>query len=279
MDNFRWILLGVGIVIIVIIYLISRKNKREFYRDDDDVSEDLPEISTRHLDDLDEGVGEVRIVARNDDVSLYTDQTPTAEHQGEQTRVEPEVTADTVNVAVDDVKVSGLDIAEPVVGAAEELKAEAATSTPNVVEHEAEAEAELAQTVLILNIMARDGSVLSGDSINSVALANKLVFGEMNIYHLMDDHDQPLFSMINMVKPGSFDPSTINELTTPGISLFMQLPGPANASKAFDDMLQTAYRISDTLEARLCDNKRQPLTESVVERYRTTAASFDDKSA
>ena len=74
MDNFRWILLAVGIVIIVIIYLISRKNKREFYRDDNDISDDLPEINTRHLDDLDEGVGEVRIVARNDDVSVYTDE-------------------------------------------------------------------------------------------------------------------------------------------------------------------------------------------------------------
>jgi cell division protein ZipA len=280
MDNFRWILLAVGIVIIVIIYLISRKNKREFYREDDDISGDLPEINTRHLDDLDEGVGEVRIIARNDDISLYTDESSVAERRDVKSEAEPEsdleVAADTVNAAVDDVQVSGLDVAEPVAGTAPEIKVEAAASTPEEVEQEAEA--ELAETVLILNIMARDGSTLSGDSINSVALASKMIFGEMNIYHLMDDQNQPVFSMINMVKPGSFDPATIHELATPGVSLFMQLPGPANASKAFDDMLQTAYRMSETLEARLCDRRRQPLTETVVETYRNTAASFDGKA-
>ncbi|MGB5456544.1 MAG: hypothetical protein WBO18_11330, partial [Gammaproteobacteria bacterium] len=66
MDNFRWILLSVGIVIIIVIYLISKKNKRDFYLDDDDISEDLPDINALDLDDLDEGVGEVRIVARTD---------------------------------------------------------------------------------------------------------------------------------------------------------------------------------------------------------------------
>ena len=275
MDNFRWILLAVGIVIIVIIYLISSKNKREFYRDDDDISDDLPDINTRHLDDMDEGVGEVRIIARNDDVSLYTDESSLKQHRDEQSQPEPEVTADTVNAAVDDVQVSGLEIAEPVVGAAAEPPAEAAETAPEEVEHDAEA--DLVEAVLILNIMARDGSTFSGDTINSVALANKLIFGDMNIYHRLDDQNQPLFSMINMVKPGSFDPATIHELKTPGVSLFLQLPGPTNASKAFKEMLRTAYHMSETLEARLCDHRRQPLTESVVEKYRKTAASFDGK--
>ena len=275
MDNFRWILLAVGIVIIVIIYLISSKNKRDFYRDDDDLSDDLPDINTRHLDELDEGVGEVRIIARNDDVSLYTDESSFSEHRDEQSRVEPGVATNTVNAAPDDGQVSASDGAESVAGSAADLHDEAAESAPEAVEHEAEA--DLAETVLILNIMARDGSAFSGDTINAVALANKLVFGDMNIYHRLDDRNQPIFSMINMVKPGSFDPATIHEMKTPGISLFMQLPGPANPSKAFKEMLRTAYHISEMLEARLCDRRRQPLTESVVEKYRDTAASFDDK--
>ena len=100
----------------------------------------------------------------------------------------------------------------------------------------------------------------------------------MNIYHHMDKDNVAVFSMINMVKPGSFDPSTIHELNTPGVSLFLQLPGPVNASDAFNEMLQVASRMSETLQARLCDQRRQPLTESVVEQYRNTAASFDGKS-
>ena len=131
--------------------------------------------------------------------------------------------------------------------------------------------------MLVLNIVARDGSSLHGDSINSVAHANNMVFGDMNIYHHLDRNDQPDYSMINMVKPGSFDPEAIHNLSTPGISLFMQLPGPENASDAFTDMLQTAYRMSEILEARLCDQRREPLTESVVEEYRNIAASFDGR--
>jgi cell division protein ZipA len=80
-----------------------------------------------------------------------------------------------------------------------------------------------------------------------------------------------------MVKPGSFDPSTIHELSTPGITLFMQLPGPSNASGAFNDMLDTARRMSEMLGARLCDRVRQPLTDAAVEEYREIAASFDGK--
>ena len=271
MDNFRWILLAVGIVIIVVIYLISRKNKREFYQYDDDLSEDLPDIKTDNWDDLDEGVGEVRIIARADDVTL---------HDGGQAKVssddaQPEMASEAADE--DRYTPAAWDFDEPVPQPEAEPVAEAQPEAEPPAEPEQEATTEPAETVLVLNILARDGTMLSGKGINSVAHASSMVFGDMNIYHRVDENNVPVFSMINMVKPGSFDPSTIHELATPGISLFLQLPGPPNASAAFDDMLQTAYRMSETLEARLCDHRRQPLTESVVEQYRHTAASFDGK--
>jgi len=265
MDNFRWILLAAGVLFVVIVYLISRKNKREFYQDGDNLSEDLPEVNTRSWDNFDEGVGEVRIIARsNDDVSLNTENDTDEVYFDEHHEAEAEPVIDDNYVPVYDNEAEQKPEAEP------EIEPE----------HEAEEEAgsELAESVLVLNILARDGSVLPGKSINSVAHANGMVFGDMNIYHRLDENNISVFSMINMVKPGSFDPSTIHELSTPGVSLFLQLPGPSNASDAFHDMLQTAYRMSEILEARLCDRSRQPLTESVVEEYRKTAASFDGKN-
>ena len=256
MDNFRWILLAVGILFIVIVYLISRKNKRDFYQDDDDFTEDLPEINATNWDDLDEGVGEVRIIARaNDDISLTEDAEPASTFYDDtyQAATEP-------NVADDSETETG-------------QQPEPATPAEARPEPEPESKAELAETVLVLNILARDGSTLSGKSINSVAHANSMEFGEMNIYHRMDENHQPLFSMVNMVKPGSFDPATIHELQTPGISLFMQLPGPVDASDAFSEMLQTAHHMAEVLEARLCDRRRQPMTETVAEEYRNIAAS------
>jgi len=256
MDNFRWILLAVGIFFIVVIYLISRKNKRDFYQDDDNLSEDLPEISTSDWDDLDEGVGDVRVIARsNDDYSLNID------NDSANASFEKRHEQESESYKVDEYEAEINTQAEP------ELQAE---TEPGI-----EAEAEPSATVLAFNIMAAEGSTLSGKSINSVAQANDMIFGEMSIYHRMDENNKSVFSLVNMVKPGSFDPSTIHELSTPGITLFMQLPGPSNAGDAFNDMLHTAQRLSETLEARLCDGSRQPLTESAVLEYRKIATSFN----
>lgn len=291
MDNFRWILLAVGAVIILIIYLISRKNRRDFYQEDEDPSEDLPDINTRKWDDLDEGVGEVRIIARNNDyqppstagVSAASRSGPDGHDADEYDEDEndplfakwPKTMPASEPAAETEAEVE----AEHGSGIEPESEPQPAAETESVAVAAAqEPEAAPTETVIVLTILARDGSVLTGDSINSVARANDMVFGDMSIYHRVDARNEPVFSLVNMVKPGSFDPATIHELSTPGISLFMQLPGPSNPGAAYDDMLQTAYRMSETLEARLCDRSRQPLTQSVVDEYRSIAASFDGKA-
>ncbi|UCB54400.1 MAG: cell division protein ZipA [Thiotrichales bacterium] len=286
MDNFRWILLGVGIFIIVAIYLISRKNRRDFYQDDDFKSEDLPEVSTTNWDDLDEGVGEVRIIARSND--------PLNNDNGQKKQPVDREFYDADSYDEDDALMAvyrpGHEFApEPVPEPQPQPQHQHQPEPEPEPEPEPKLESESgsaddskmdqapSEAVIVLNILARDGSSLHGDSINSVAHANDMVFGDMNIYHHMGHNNNPEYSMINMVKPGSFDPSSMHDLNTPGISLFMQLPGPENASDAFTDMLQTAYRMSEILEARLCDQRRQPLTQSVVEEYRHIAASFDGR--
>ena len=300
MDNFRWILLGVGILIVAIIYFISRKNRRDFYKEDDYSSEDLPEISAKNWDDLDEGVGEVRIIARSNDYEpskagegpvekRFEPDDDNADFYDEDENdplfakwpkhvTQPEA-APATSAATEDVAVAEV---EPVVTADQEIGAETAKVEAAQAEttqaETTQAEPAPTDTVLVLNVLARDGTSLSGNSINSVAHANDMIFGEMNIYHRMDANNVPVFSLINMVKPGSFDPATIHDLETPGISLFLQLPGPSDPSGAYDDMLQTAYRMSEMLEARLCDRNRQPLTESVADKYRSIAASFDGKA-
>jgi len=269
MDNFRWILLAVGIFIIVVIYLISRKNKREFYQDDDALSEDLPEINARNWDDMDEGVGEVRIIARSNDDSLNIENDSAQPFSGNRDEELPDAL-----MAVDYKAAVGTE-PKPEPRAEPELEPE--PEPEPVPEPEKAPEDEPSETVLVFNVLARDGSSLSGSSINSVAHANDMVFGEMDIYHRMDDNNRSVFSMVNMVKPGSFDPATIDELKTPGITFFMQLPGPSNAADAFGDLLHTAQGMSEMLEARLCDRSRQPLTETVIDEYRKIAASFDGK--
>ena len=244
MDNFRWILLAAGVLIVLIIYLISRRNSQDDYIDID-LPDDLPDVRPHNWDDLDEGVGEVRIVARQNDDEL------------------------------DDIEPLPVPPEDDQDNAVDAYADESELQTENIAEPQSKEGDDLRDTVVVLNILARDGGALHGKSINSVAHANDMVFGDMNIYHRLDSHNKAVFSMVNMVEPGSFDPSTIHEMTTPGVSLFMQLPGVDHPRDSFDDMLQTAYRMSETLGARLCGKSRQPLTDAEAEQYRKTVAAFD----
>lgn len=81
-------------------------------------------------------------------------------------------------------------------------------------------------------------------------------FGEMDIFHRHEDLNgkgEVLFSMINMVKPGTFNPYRMEQFSTPGVSLFMQLPLRSNAAFAFEHMLQAADQLASDLDAMLTD--------------------------
>lgn len=131
--------------------------------------------------------------------------------------------------------------------------------------------------VLVLNVMAPKGRHYSGVVLVDAIEALGMVYGEMEIFHLYSDN-APLFSLVNMVKPGIFDMATIDSLTTPGISLFIQLPNKqANGLEAFDIMLNVAQRLATTLGGSLCDERRNILTHSAIDYTRQQLAEYDCK--
>ena len=84
-----------------------------------------------------------------------------------------------------------------------------------------------------------------------------------------------LFSMINMVKPGTFNPYRMEQFSTPGVSLFMQLPLRSNAAFAFEHMLQAADQLASDLDAMLTDASRSPLSDDTIARYRHELAAYE----
>jgi cell division protein ZipA len=86
-----------------------------------------------------------------------------------------------------------------------------------------------------------------------------------------------VFSVANLVKPGSFDMSHIQDLRTPGISFFMALPGPLAALDAWEAMLPTAQRMAELLDAVLLDEERNALGRQRIAHIREDLRNYDRK--
>jgi cell division protein ZipA len=136
--------------------------------------------------------------------------------------------------------------------------------------------------VLILNLMAPAGDYFEGNDLLRVLLAEGLRFGDMNIFHYhagAAGEGPVLFSLANMVKPGTFDLSHMEEFTSPGISLFLTLPVEGEAVKAFDLLLQTARRIAEQLGGELKDENRSVFTAQTAEHYRQRVLEYQRRKA
>ncbi|WP_051686952.1 cell division protein ZipA [Microbulbifer sp. HZ11] len=138
------------------------------------------------------------------------------------------------------------------------------------------------QEVLILNIMAPAGDCFEGNDLLRVLLSSGLRFGEMNIfhYHCGEAGEGPaLFSLANIVVPGTFDMSEMEDFTTPGVSLFLALPAEVEALKAFDTLLSTARYIAEQLGGELKDENRSVFTAQTAEHYRQRVMEFQRRKA
>lgn len=130
--------------------------------------------------------------------------------------------------------------------------------------------------IVTLYLRARGQRKISGLSLLDAAIKAGLRFGEMKIFHRRHRGEpRPVFSMANITRPGSFNPSGWNLFETPGVTLFMTLPGPVSALDAWDAMLATGQRLSAILEADLLDDAQCMLTRQRIAQIREDVRLFD----
>ncbi|MFP4079634.1 MAG: cell division protein ZipA [Ectothiorhodospira sp.] len=127
------------------------------------------------------------------------------------------------------------------------------------------------EKILVLHVTAPEGEVFLGVDLEAALEELGMRFGDMDIYHLkLSDGQQEhtLFSLANMVKPGTFDPEQMQAFTTPGVSLFLRLPGPCNPVESFEAMLTCADRLAEYLGGQVLDASRSTLTPQARQHTR-----------
>lgn len=136
------------------------------------------------------------------------------------------------------------------------------------------------ELVITFYLMAKAG-VFDGGKLLEALVSQGLRYGDMDIFHR---HQQAsgrgakVFSVANAVKPGVFDLDNMESLTTPGIVLFMTLPGPKQPKAGFELMLTIANRLEDELDGRLLDAQRTRLTEQMLRHYQDQIVEFERKN-
>ena len=132
--------------------------------------------------------------------------------------------------------------------------------------------------IVSLYVAARAGHTLRGEDIVVAAEKTGLTFGHMNVFHrLVENHPErgPIFSMANIMQPGSFDMANIRELETPAIAFFLTLPAPITALEAWEKLLPNVERMAELLNGVVLDDSRNTLGRQRIQHIREELRGYD----
>jgi cell division protein ZipA len=162
----------------------------------------------------------------------------------------------------------------------EEIEEGDSTASIGSVE-EVDEPSEEEMSVIVINVHCAGDEPFVGTKLFDSMQQNGLIYGEMDIFHRHSDLSgtgKVLFSVANMMQPGTLkhdDPATF---TTKGISFFMTLPCYGEADQNFKVMLRTAQQIADDLGANVLDEQRNLMTPDKLLSFHNQIRAFKSRS-
>ncbi len=125
--------------------------------------------------------------------------------------------------------------------------------------------------VFSLFVTAPPGVPFRGPMLLGAMTNARLVFGDMQIFHrieTLDGTQKTLFSVANIREPGTFDPAAMENFSTAGVALFMQVRPGVDAVWAFEAMVEAAHSLADSLGGTICDSTRSVLSKQSIGHMR-----------
>ena len=159
-------------------------------------------------------------------------------------------------------------------------KAPPARKAPKIEEDQSDEETAAPirkpEMFVVIYVLALDEPFL-GQGLVEVLLDSGMTFGEMDIFHQLDDRGAQLFSLASAVEPGTFNLSSLDQFSTPGISLFMRVHELAAPLQVLDSMLSVANTIAQELNGEVRDETRSVMTPQTIEHCRQSITDFHFK--
>lgn len=133
------------------------------------------------------------------------------------------------------------------------------------------------EKIVTLLIAEREGTAIFGPKIHLALQAHGLQFGEHRIYHRLQN-GKTVFSVASLVKPGVLDPAEQNGFSTPGLTVFMLLPGPGRPQLTLQDMVATTQALASSLNAEVFDANRKPFTADTARQLQADVEAWAQRN-
>lgn len=255
MDLLRWILLIVGALVVVGVYFWSRRGVREqeqmFVRSEPGVGQQDDEFDPLFASAPKSSITPAPLASEGGEPDLEAMQRELSSLQ----ELLKEEAADKARAAA------------------------AAAHAEPAVTRRSEAVQPPEDKLVVLYLVASSQQVFAGAEVGTALQEAGLQYADdMHIYHRYPNGSgggTPVFGVANLVEPGTLEIDALAETGTPGLTLFLQLPGPLRPLQAFDLFAGTAQQLATRLGGELRDKTRSALSRQTLEHLRDDIQQYE----
>lgn len=151
-------------------------------------------------------------------------------------------------------------------------------ATPNAAADVLYAAVSGEQMIISLTIVGQCNRRFTGEAILHAMQQLAMEYGDLRIFHYLEANGagtrQVILSVANIVEPGIFELDKMRTFDTPGLVIFMRLPGPLEPRAALDVLLDKGKTLANLLQGDLCDESRNVLSPQSIGYLKEKVEAF-----